>query len=118
MAVTIQRFIVVCWPLRVRSLCTGSRTVGFGVVLSIFSFLINIPRIFEHKSVLVPTEDESLLYEVHLTKFGKDPRYKRWYLFSAWFLLRFIIPFGLLLYMNGAICYKVCKSSAAVVTIE
>ena len=46
--VTVERFIVVCHPLKARSLCTTTRTrLGVLIVMS-FSVLYNFSRFFEY----------------------------------------------------------------------
>ena len=44
MAVTIERYIAVCWPLKARFLCTiGRAKMAVGAVVS-FAVIYNIPR--------------------------------------------------------------------------
>ncbi len=44
MAVTVERYLAVCWPLRARSICTiGRAKMAVAVVLS-FAIIYNVPR--------------------------------------------------------------------------
>lgn len=53
MFVTIERYLMVCWPFKVKDICTHRNILGTSIMLAIFSFALNIPRLFEHKSVQV-----------------------------------------------------------------
>ena len=44
LAVTIERYVAVCWPLRARSLCTIGRAKTAVCVMVSFAVIYNIPR--------------------------------------------------------------------------
>ena len=48
LAVTIERYLVVCHPLRARTLCTYGRARRSIIVVTIFSLLYNLPKFFEN----------------------------------------------------------------------
>ena len=46
--VTVERFVVVCHPLKARSLCTTTRTRLGVLLVMFFSILYNMSRFFEY----------------------------------------------------------------------
>ena len=59
LSVTIERYLVVCWPLKSRSICTNGRAKQAVILFALFAVLYNIPRydrcirrlIFGHRMV-------------------------------------------------------------------
>ena len=47
LCVTFERYLVVCWPLRARHLCTVGRAKLAVVVFFLFAVSYNVPRFFE-----------------------------------------------------------------------
>ena len=47
LCVTFERYLVVCWPLRARHLCTVGRAKLAVVVFCLFAVSYNVPRFFE-----------------------------------------------------------------------
>ena len=44
MAVTIERYLAVCWPLKARSICTIGKAKTVIVSVAGFAVIYNIPR--------------------------------------------------------------------------
>jgi len=47
LGVTVERYIVICWPLRSSNICTYGRAKIAVVLIALFSLVYNIPRFFE-----------------------------------------------------------------------
>lgn len=47
LGVTVERYIVICWPLRSSTICTYGRTKMAVILIALFSLVYNIPRFFE-----------------------------------------------------------------------
>ena len=47
LCVTFERYLVVCWPLRARHLCTVGRAKLAVVAFFLFAVSYNVPRFFE-----------------------------------------------------------------------
>ncbi len=45
--VTIERYLVVCWPLKARSICTNGRAKAAVAFFAVLAVVYNIPRFFE-----------------------------------------------------------------------
>ena len=44
LAVSMERYVAVCQPLRARSICTFGRARRLVIVMGLFSLLYNLPR--------------------------------------------------------------------------
>ena len=74
--VTIERFIVVCHPLKARSLCTTKRTrLGVLLVMS-FSVLYNMSRFFEYTYHTEEITEEVNLLPVKMISIGFETKLK------------------------------------------
>ena len=51
--VTIERYIVVCWALKARSLCTCRRAKLSIIIVCVFSLLYNTSRFAEYNHVTI-----------------------------------------------------------------
>merc|ERR1719414_1588910 len=47
LGVTVERYIVICWPLRSSNICTYGRAKVAVILIALFSLVYNIPRFFE-----------------------------------------------------------------------
>ena len=88
--VSIERYLAICFPLNVASLCTISkarRTIG---AIFLTSVLFNIPRYFEYE------------YDMSAkTQLGNSRVYRYLYSCTLYSLFLFLIPLSLLVYLNG-----------------
>lgn len=103
----------VCWPVKARFLCT-KRRAHIGVIgVCLFSFLYNIPRWLEFHTesitscLLVDLSNSTtscslttITYQMKQSLLRSDPTYKTVYIFWAYFVVMFLIPFTTLTYFN------------------
>ena len=47
LCVTFERYLVVCWPLKARHLCTVGRAKLAVIIFFLFAVSYNVPRFFE-----------------------------------------------------------------------
>ena len=98
--VTIERYLVVCWPLKARSVCTNGRAKLAVLLVLTFAVIYNIPRFLE-----VTWEEESdgrggnrTVYTP--TELRKNPHYISVYITSMYLVFMYAVPFGGLSVLN------------------
>ncbi|PAV79036.1 hypothetical protein WR25_23016 [Diploscapter pachys] len=94
-AITIDRYLAVCYPFKVTTYCTSSRalfTVSFIVVISV---AYNFVRFWEYEIVLDDNRTETLSLLLRA-----DPQYMLWYQNVATLITQFIIPLIVLCVLN------------------
>lgn len=112
MTVSLERFVAVCHPLRARSLCTYGRARIYVIVISIFSVLYNLPKLWEAQlqkewvSALNTT-----VYCPHQSDFRDDPTYITVYIHWLYFICMYLLPFGMLAILNACIYCQVSSRS-------
>lgn len=94
--ISIERFIAVCYPLKVKTLCTWDRAVILSFSIYIFSSIVSIPQLF---MIFTTVGSESLLEIIFNA-------YKNW--IRA--ITQFLIPFTSIVYFNTKISIRVKKS--------
>lgn len=109
LAVTIERYVAVCHPLRARSLCTWRRArYAVGIVFT-GAILYNITRWFEvctctkgfHLSL------NSTVYENFMCPLREDTTYINIYVTWSYLFVMYLIPFTGLVVLNWAIYRQV-----------
>jgi hypothetical protein len=108
-AVTTERYVVVCRPLQARSLCTQKRARQYSAAVFLFSVLYNIPRWWELRAVAVgpASLDSFLSYKLAFTDFRLNPIYAEYYVNWAYLVVMCLIPFGVLVVFNVVIHLEV-----------
>lgn len=115
-AITIERYIAVCKPLRYREfiaeLSPNVRTMIYVIPVTIFSVLLNLPKFFE---IEVAYYNGTLEY--FMADLRTDPTYVWWYTHSFIihpFLTTTILPICLLCGLNYKIYRGICASRCRV----
>lgn len=112
LTVTLERFVAVCHPLRARSLCTYGRARVYVVVIIIFSFVYNFPKVFEASIKSEWYEDENLtVYCIRPTEFRSNDVYVNVYVHWCYLIFMYAVPFGSLAVLNAAIYKQVRKAN-------
>ena len=105
-ALTIDRYIAVCHPLRAVQSCTRNRTRQSLALIALFSLLFNIPRMLETHWTL---SSENIVHW-ELTDFGNNTIYRHVYLIVLHISVMVLIPFIVLLILNTKLVVSVRKS--------
>ncbi|KAB0801399.1 hypothetical protein PPYR_05753 [Photinus pyralis] len=112
LTVTLERFVAVCHPLRARSLCTYGRARVYVVVIIIFSFVYNFPKVFEASIKSEWYEDANLtVYCIRPTEFRSNDVYVNVYVHWCYLIFMYVVPFGSLAVLNAAIYKQVRKAN-------
>uniref|UniRef100_A0A914HYU3 G-protein coupled receptors family 1 profile domain-containing protein n=1 Tax=Globodera rostochiensis TaxID=31243 RepID=A0A914HYU3_GLORO len=105
--ITAERWLAICRPLHVRSLCT-SRTAKWSLLFTaIFSVLYNIVRFWEYS--LSWTPDGSLFFERNLRDPTEHPFYVLWYYSMLFLVTHFLLPFGTIFTLNAVVCHRILR---------
>jgi len=114
-AVTVERYIVVCWPLYAKCWCTNRRARFYTGIVFLFSILITFPKWFEiqatqhnlYKKNL--TSVKTICYNIEFTPLRDNLIYKYYYVNWTYFIFMYAIPFIVLVTLNGSIYKRVSK---------
>ncbi|CAD5116431.1 DgyrCDS5321 [Dimorphilus gyrociliatus] len=99
-AFTIERYIVVCKPLKANKLCTVKRARRYAILVILISLIYNVPRWFEFK--LSDTNDNNTTVQM-LTALGDNQLYNYIYKVYMYTIIIVIGPFLFLLCLNAAL---------------
>ena len=102
---TVDRYIAVCHPLRASRWCTIERARKTLALIVIGSFIFNLPKLFE-----VKTTGNGEYYAYTRTAFGENVVYQYAYELALYVVVLKLIPFGVLIGLNGLLIYRVRKS--------
>ncbi|CCD69774.2 G-protein coupled receptors family 1 profile domain-containing protein [Caenorhabditis elegans] len=98
-AVTVDRFIAVCFPIKRRVWSTRSNTITVLFVITFISAIFKLPSFFEvrldHNGEVEPTE------------LRKNEFYIEFYLFYLYVTFIQLIPWTLIIFLNAIIIHKV-----------
>lgn len=100
-AFTIERYIVVCKPLKANKLCTVKRARRYAILVILISLIYNVPRWFELK-VSNNTGNHTIV-QLQLTALGDDHLYNLIYKVYMYTIIIVIGPFLFLLCLNVAL---------------
>ncbi|XP_021965474.2 FMRFamide receptor-like [Folsomia candida] len=117
-ALSIDRYISVCWPVKARFLCTKRRAYLLGGLVMVFSILYNATRWLEFYTEVSTVFNETLnanvtTYTMEISALRRKPLYKSLYIFWGYFLVIFFIPFTSLSFFNYKIFKEVRRSNKA-----
>ena len=104
--VTLNRFIMIAFPMKVRMLYTAQRTYYSILGVIGFSSLVNIPHFFNYEPEKLTNEK----WKVAITKFGSSEGSKN---YEFWVHCIFIVlaPWITIAALNGTIVYKLSNQS-------
>uniref|UniRef100_A0A0K0FE35 FMRFamide receptor (inferred by orthology to a D. melanogaster protein) n=1 Tax=Strongyloides venezuelensis TaxID=75913 RepID=A0A0K0FE35_STRVS len=98
-AITVDRFLAVKYPLKMRMWCSASKATFIVICIGIGSILFRIPSYFEN------TLGECGLYVQ--TKFAKNKYYYAFYHLYGQLFYLFIIPWAVMIVLNVTVVYEV-----------
>ena len=111
MAVTIERYIAVCHPLKSRIWCTYGRARGYILAVVAIAIIYNLPRFYEATFVDCESETGQVFSLAIPTELRMNPHYIKWYITSSYFLVMYFIPFLVLAIFNILIYMQVQKAN-------
>eukprot|EP00095_Tigriopus_kingsejongensis_P010932 snap_masked-scaffold206_size259025-processed-gene-1.14 protein:Tk10932 transcript:snap_masked-scaffold206_size259025-processed-gene-1.14-mRNA-1 annotation:"fmrfamide receptor" len=112
LSVTIERYLVVCWPLKARSICTNGRAKLSVFFFALFAVIYNIPRFFEVTWETQYLEDFGENRTViAVTDFRKSALYIKLYISWMYLVFMYIIPFVSLAVLNLLIFLEIRKAN-------
>ena len=109
LAVTLERYVAVVYPLKAKALCTYYRAKLYVYSIFLICILFNIPKFFEIALKESMDDEYGTVYCLKATDFRKNPCYVRWYI--NWISNIFIIyiPFFSITIINTLIYLKIRK---------
>uniref|UniRef100_A0A914C4L7 G-protein coupled receptors family 1 profile domain-containing protein n=1 Tax=Acrobeloides nanus TaxID=290746 RepID=A0A914C4L7_9BILA len=102
--ITMERWTAVCRPLQVRIWCTARATRIALLFIAIFAIAYNMIRFWEYSITETPT---GKAYVRELRDIEKHPNYMIGYYTGLYLLTHFLIPFGIIIVMNGHVCKSI-----------
>jgi len=103
----LERYVVVCRPFHHRRLCSLSRSYKISVGILLGSIILNIPRFFDYGAIPTTNPNGGEAYEIAPLTLMTVRNYRKYYLFVAWFMTRFIIPVSVMVYSTFGISVDV-----------
>lgn len=102
--ITMERWTAVCRPLQVRIWCTPKTSLRALCGIVVFAICYNSVRFLEY-SVVYSGNDT--YYEKNLRSLELHPNYMIYYNTGLYLLTHFLIPFGVIIIMNGHVCKSI-----------
>ncbi|XP_052778576.1 FMRFamide receptor-like [Mya arenaria] len=115
-SLTVERYIAVCIPLKVTTLCTVHRARIILVIVAVAAVLFNVCRWFEYaitETVEIHDNHTIALLGYTETAFGHNAMFKRIYYQYIYTIVVICIPFGLLAVINTHLMLAVRRSKLA-----
>ncbi|XP_062599035.1 FMRFamide receptor-like [Saccostrea cucullata] len=111
-SVAIERFLLVCFPAKSRTMCTRSRAIAGTVVINAVMLSVSLPYAFRYKAVPVFDNTRNVtMLELNLTNLWKDEQFSVYYSWCINFL-RCNIPLVILIILNACIIKALLKLRA------
>ncbi|KAK2149745.1 hypothetical protein LSH36_438g02034 [Paralvinella palmiformis] len=111
---TVERYIAVCYPLRAVKFCTISRAQKSVIVIFLSSFVYNIPRMFEYRTVSALDPETNASYVTYdQTSLSRNPLYQHVYFIYMNIFIMLLLPFAVLTALNILLVRAVRRSSRA-----
>ncbi|XP_014479693.1 PREDICTED: FMRFamide receptor-like [Dinoponera quadriceps] len=112
LAVTVERYIAVCHPLKARSFCTYGRARMAVLVITVFSFLYNLPKFWEvelHEQI--HWKYNITVYCMSVSELRKNAYYVHLYINWLYLIVYSLFPFVSLVIFNTAIYRRVKQAN-------
>jgi len=94
LAVSMERYVAVCQPLKARSLCTFGRSRRVVIGLGLFAVLYNLPRFFEVRTTTAYYTDLGVnVTDVGPTPLRNNPAYVSVYMTWLYLVVMYFLPF-------------------------
>ncbi|XP_037787339.1 FMRFamide receptor-like [Penaeus monodon] len=105
--VTLERYVAVCQPLKVRSICTYGRAKIYVLSVTLFAVLYNLPRWWEitYKECDIGEDVRHFFYVA--TPLRNDNNYKQIYIMWMFLVVMYLVPFISLTVFNSFIYRRV-----------
>nr|ACZ63485.1 npr-3 [Meloidogyne incognita] len=103
--ITAERYLAICRPLHVRSLCTPRTAKRSLFFILGFSIAYNIVRFWEY--TLIESSDGSLSFQRNLRNPNDHPWYMLGYYSLLFLLSHFLLPFGTIISLNGLLAHRI-----------
>lgn len=111
-AVTVERYIAVCHPLKAKSMCTYRRARIFNAIIMVMSILYNIPRFWEvEHSEVYSAELNRTIYKVVASQLRVNKLYYEVYHIWLYLFVMYFVPFLVLTLFNIYIWRTVRKAN-------
>ena len=91
--VSVERYVAICFPLKVASLCTMSKVRGVIIAIFCISVVFNVPRYFEYEYLRSDLSAKTAL--------GHSTVYRYLYTCTLYSLFLFLLPLSLLIFLNA-----------------
>ncbi|CAF0937540.1 unnamed protein product [Brachionus calyciflorus] len=109
-AVTVDRWIYVTWPLRADSICTMKNTFRTVIFIFVFCFTYNLPRWFEIESFQQVSITNRTYYQARTTKFGNHYIFNQIMRRYGYLIFVYGLPFTILLCINIGIVKQMIEA--------
>lgn len=109
LAVTLERYVAVVYPLKSKALCTYYRAKIYVYSIVIICILFNIPKFFEIALEDYFDDECGTVYCLEATNFRRNPEYIIWYINWISNLFIIYIPFLSITIINTLIYLKIRK---------
>ncbi|MFH4980728.1 hypothetical protein AB6A40_007437 [Gnathostoma spinigerum] len=103
--ITIERWTAVCRPLQVRAWCTPTKSRLALLVVLFSAIAYNFVRFFEYSIIRTPEGD--IIFERNLRDTELYPNYMIGYFTASYLITHFLIPFSIMMIMNGHVCWTI-----------
>ncbi|TRY62194.1 hypothetical protein TCAL_02110 [Tigriopus californicus] len=110
MIITIERYLVVCWPLRSRSLCTYGRAKRCVFMVFLFAILYNLTRFFEFSHKKTYDEDGNYMFSLIATDLRENHMYISLYMNWLYMIVMYAFPFLVMFVLNWKIAREIQKA--------
>lgn len=108
--VSLERFVAVCHPLKVRSLCTYGRARFYVIGIISISALYNISRFWESSIQSEWWQEKNMtVYCPTASYLRRNPTYRTIYIHWCYFIFIYFIPFMGIAVLNAMIYRQVSK---------
>ena len=111
--ITIQRYVAVCHPHTMRQLSSTRHAWLQLTIISVVSFVFNLPRFLEYNVVPADDDIDGVLKRVS-SSLGSRTSYQVVYKGAFFYLVMFVVPVCLLIYLTFALLRKLRKARTAV----
>ncbi|XP_061195774.1 FMRFamide receptor-like [Saccostrea echinata] len=111
-SVAIERFLLVCFPAKSRTMCTRPRAIAGTVVINAVMLSVSLPYALRYKAVPVfDGSSNTTLLQLNLTDLWQDEQFSVYYSWCINFL-RCNIPLVILIILNACIIKALLKLRA------
>ncbi|XP_078335039.1 FMRFamide receptor-like isoform X1 [Crassostrea virginica] len=111
-SVAIERFLLVCFPAKSRTMCTRPRAIAGTIVINVVMLTISLPYAFRYKTIqVVDNWSNKTSLQLNLTDLWQEDNFSVYYSWSLNFL-RCNIPLILLIILNACIIKALLKLRA------